>query len=155
MGVADHEGDRHGLPQGPAQAEKQGPDNPHQAVRNGNLAGDFPGGGPYAVGRFLDHVGHQLEHVPGNGADKGQDHEGQDDPCGQHAQPHGRPLKERQEAQAALEQRLHVRGHERPKHEHAPHAVNDAGNGGQQFDHAAHHFADLGAGQFHQEQGDG
>ena len=134
MGVADDKGDRHGLTQGPAQPQEPRPDDPHQAVRDGHLAGHLPGGGPHAEGRFLHDRRHQLKHVPGDGADEGQHHEGQDDPGGEHADAHGRALKQRQKAQRLSQDRLDVVGHKGGEDKQPPHAVDDAGDGGQQLD---------------------
>ncbi len=71
-----------------------------------------------------------MKHVPGDGADEGQHHEGQDDPGGEHANPHGRTLKQGEKPQGLAQERLDVMGHEGGEDKEAPHAENDAGDRG-------------------------
>jgi hypothetical protein len=49
-----------------------------------------------------------LKHVPGDGADEGQHHEGQDDPGGEHANPHGRTLKQGEKPHVGAQEGLDV-----------------------------------------------
>nr|GEU28454.1 hypothetical protein [Tanacetum cinerariifolium] len=157
VGVTDHERDRHGFAQRAAQAQHDAAHDTGLGVRQYDLAHHFPAGAAEAVCGFLEHGRHDLEHVAHHRRDERDDHDGQDQRSGQDADAHGRAAEERaddrQHAQRAFQERLHVVAEQRRKHEQAPHAVDNRRHAGQQFHGRAQRAAQRGGADFSEEQG--
>ena len=102
--------------------------------------------------------GHDIEHIAHHRSDERDDHDGQNDAGSQHADAHGRAGKERadkgQRADMVVDPRLDVVGEQRRKNEQSPHAVDDAGDAGQQFDRDAQRAAQPARREFGQKDGD-
>ena len=137
MTIPEYEGHRHGLAQRPAQGEGDTAENAQLGVREHHILDHFPLRGPDGVGRFLDHRGGQIERIARDARGERDDHDGEDDACRQQVDAHGSALEqdadEGQFPDAVLERRFDILGHDGSKGEQAPHAVNDARDGGQQF----------------------
>ena len=59
-------------------AEHDAADHADAGVGQHHVADDFPGGAADAVGRFLQHRRHRLEHVARDRGDEGQHHDRED-----------------------------------------------------------------------------
>ena len=100
----------------------------------------FPAGAAQAVGGFLQHAGHGLEHIARHRRNEGQDHDGKDQAGGENAD----AIRRRRRtgcrsgshiSPMAIDDRLLHMGLEPGReHEQAPDAVDDGGNAGQQLD---------------------
>ena len=152
--VADHEGDRHRLAERAAQPQHDAADDGDARVGNDDGAHHLPGGAADAVGGFLEHRRHRIEHVAHGGGDERNDHDRQDQRCGGDAGAEWRPLEQvaehRNVAQRVDCPGLHVFRHDRHDDEEAPHAVDDRRNRCQQFDRGAHRTAEPGRRQLRQ-----
>ena len=135
--VADDEGHGHRLAQRAAEAQHDAADHADLRVRQHDVPDDFPRRAAEAVGRFLEHRRHDLEHVAHHRSDERNDHDRQDDAGRQHADAVGRALEQRPDephvAERLRQHRLHVVAEQRREHEQAPHAVDDRRDRGQQL----------------------
>ena len=141
VGVADHEGHRHGLAERAAEAEHDPAHDRRAGVGDDDAAHHLPGGAADAVGGFLVHRRHGQEHVAHGRGDEGDDHDREHDRRGQDAGAERRALEQhadqRHVAERVGQHRLHVLGHERHDDEEAPHAVDDRRHRRQQLDRGA------------------
>ncbi len=152
MGVADHEGDRHGLAQRPAKRQHGAAHHAGAGIRQHHAPCDFPGGAAQSIGRLLQHGRHGLEHIARHRRDERQDHDRKDEAGGEDAD------AVRRAAQQGADQRNAVSGVDdgllemelEPgrEHEKTPDAVNDGGDAGQQLDGDADRAAERARAQF-------
>ena len=135
--VTDDEGHRHGLAERAAERQHDAADHADPGVGDHDVAHDFPGGAADAIGGFLQHRRHGLEHVDRNRGDEGQHHDREDQRGVEQAEIGRRAGEDRAEHRHAVEQADHERlktiGQERAEHEEAPHAVDDRRDAGEQF----------------------
>ena len=128
--VADDEGDRHGLAQRAAEPQHDAADDADAGKGQHDIAHHFPGGAADAIGRFLEHRRHRLEHVARDRGDEGQHHDGEDQAGGEDADAVGRAGEQGADAgniaQGVDQERLQGLLQERREHEQAPDAVDDA-----------------------------
>ena len=136
--IADDEGHRHGLAERAAERQHDAADHADPGVGDDDVADDFPGGAADAIGGFLQYRRHRLEDVDRDRGDEGQHHDRQDQRGVEQAEIGRRTGEDRAQHGNAVEHADHERlervGQERPQHEEAPHAVDDRGNAGEQFD---------------------
>ena len=159
MGVADDEGHRHGLAQRAAKPEHNPADDADAGVRQHDVAHDLPSGAADAVGGFLQHGRHDIEHIARDRGDEGEHHDREDQARRQDADAVGRASKQRRQhgdiAEDGNQGWLQGLLQERREYEQAPDAVDDAGNAGQQLNGDPNgppqpHWAQLG--QKHSDQ---
>ena len=154
-GVADDHGDGHGFAQSAAQAENDGADNADARIAQNADANHLPARGAQSQHGFALRVGHGGHHLSGERGDDGQNHDGENDAGGDIAEAGGVVVGKKAGPAERLDQsRIHVLAKQRHQHEDCPQAVDDAGNGGQQFgDERPEAAQDAGA-HFGEEDGD-
>ncbi len=151
--VADHHGHGHGLPERPAEAEDDRADDAGLAVRQHRGPHRLPAGGAQREGRLALGVRHRPQHLPGDGADIRQDHDRQNDGCGEERVPLEPPTEEGCPAQNRPERGDDVVPQQRDQHEDAPQAVHDARNGCEQLHQRGHRRAQPLGGELRQING--
>ncbi len=139
MGVADHEGDGHGLAQRATQPQHEAADDADAGEGQDDVAEHFPGRAANAVGRFLQHRRHRVEHVACEiEVTKGSTMMARISRRGQQADAVGWAFEQDCSGRechwnASIMNGCMVRLQERREDEQAPDAVDDAGDAGQQF----------------------
>ena len=153
MGVV---ADDHGTPSSP-QRPAQGQDDARDARP------PIPGGRPsrwsptcWLPPRGRPPLGarHRHQDIAGDGGDEGQDHDRQDQPCGEHSHPVGGPGKERDEPQGLSQAGSEVIPDDGSQHEEPPQPVDDRGNRRQQLDQESDDRAHRPGGHLREEDGD-
>ena len=138
MRIADDESHGHGLAQGTAEAEHHPADDSNSGIRQHHVAHHLPGRAADAIRRFLEHRRDCLEDVARDRGHEWQDHNGEDQSGGEHADAVRRSGKQRRDPRHVAErfdqewlQRLLQ---ERREDEKSPNPVDDAGDAGEQLD---------------------
>ena len=112
------------------------PTTPERAEGQHHPPHHFPGGAAQAVGGFLQHRRHGLEHIARHRRNEGQDHDRKDQAGGEDADAVRRAAEQGAEhgnAGDGIDDRLLDMGLEPGReHEQAPDAVDDGGDAGQQ-----------------------
>src|SRR5262245_22028359 len=157
VGVADDEGDGHGLAQGAAEAQHDAADHAHPRVGQDHGPEHLPGGAANAVGGLLEHGGDGVEYVAGNGGDEGQNHDGQDEARGQNADAVGRTGEQRRQhgnaGKRIDEGRLQRLLQDGGEYEEAPDAIDDARDAGEQLNGDADRTAQPQRAELGEEEG--
>ena len=158
MRVADHECDRHGFAQRPAQGQHGAAENAGARVGDHHLPHHFPGGAAKAVSGLLQHGRHGEENVARHRRDEGQDHDGKDQARRESADAIGGAAQQCAQhgdiGDGFNDGFLQVQLKPGREHEQAPDAVNDGRNAGQQFDGDADGAAQPARAKLGQEDGD-
>ena len=104
----------------------------------------FPRGAADPVGSLLKRSGSHAEHIAHDGTDIRKNHQGEDEPGGQEAEPVVILAEKRHfpEAERISQKRLDVILHHGGEDEKPPHSVDDAGNRGKQVQSLAQRISE-------------
>src|SRR5208283_2447126 len=142
VGVADEHGQRHGLAQGAAESQDDAAEDAAGGGGQDDGENGLPTGGAETVGGHAQFGRHGGERIAADGGDGGQNHDGQYDDRGQHAGAAEVGAEQREPAHLQV-QPIAGRADQRYNHENAPQAIDDAGDGSQEFDQIREQILDL------------
>src|SRR5258705_6948207 len=95
VSIADHESDRHGLTERPAQSEHDPADHSDLRVWQHHVPDHFPSRRAERVCGFLQYRRDNLEYVAHHRGDERNDHDGENNACSEDADSHRGPLEQR------------------------------------------------------------